>query len=193
MNPAADFYFRKAKAWQEEIAKLRSILLDCHLAEELKWGVPCYTFRKKNIVLIHVFRDYCALLFIKGALLKDPEGILVQQTEQVQAGRQVRFTGIGEINRMEALLKSYVFEAVEAEEAGLKVAYRKTAELEMPEEFRQQQDRFPELKAAFEALTPGRQRGYLLYFSAPKQPKTRTARVEKCRERILQGKGLNDR
>ena len=171
---------------------LRKIILDCHLTEELKWGVPCYTFEGSNIVLIHVFKEYCALLFFKGALLKDPHGILIRQTEQVQAARQVRFTGVPEIVEMEPILKACIFEAVEVEEAGLKVPRKKTTEYEVPEEFQKKLDDNAPLKTAFEALTPGRQRGYLLYFSQAKQSKTREARIEKSMQDILEGKGLND-
>ena len=192
MNPNADFYFSKAKKWQEEIKKLRTIVLDCHLTEELKWGVPCYTFEKSNIVLIHVFKEYCALLFFKGALLKDPNGILIQQTANVQAARQIRFTNVREIVKMEPILKAYIFEAVEVEEAGLKVDLKKNTELIFPEEFQHKLDKIPALKTAFDALTPGRQRGYNLYFSQPKQSKTRASRVEKYIQQILEGKGLND-
>ncbi|MEP6949158.1 MAG: YdeI/OmpD-associated family protein [Ginsengibacter sp.] len=192
MNPKVDFYFNKAKKWQKEIRKLRTIVLDCHLAEELKWGVPCYTYEKSNIVLIHVFKEYFALLFFKGALLKDPHGILIQQTKNVQVARQVRFTNVQEIVKMKAILKAYIFEAVEVEEAGLKVDLKKTAEFNMPEEFQKKLDKMPALKKAFEALTPGRQRGYLLHFSAPKQSKTRESRIEKYLKQILNGKGLED-
>jgi uncharacterized protein YdeI (YjbR/CyaY-like superfamily) len=192
MNPKVDFYFNKAKAWQEELQKLRVIVLDCGLTEELKWGVPCYTFQKSNIVLIHVFKEYCALLFVKGALLNDPAGILVQQTENVQAARQIRFTDVKEIVRLKTSLKAYIQEAIEAEKAGLKVNLKKTTEFNMPEEFLNKLDEMPALKEAFDALTPGRQRAYLLYFSAPKQSKTRESRVEKCMPQILNGKGLND-
>ena len=192
MNPKVDFYFTKAKKWQEELVKLRAIVLDCHLSEELKWGVPCYTIEKNNIVLIHAFKDYCAFLFFKGALLKDPKGILIQQTENVQAARQVRFTNIKEIVKLEKVLKTYIFEAVEIEEKGLKVQMKKTKEFEMPEEFQKKMEKNPALKKAFYALTPGRQRGYLLYFSSAKQSKTREARVEKYMPQILIGKGLDD-
>ncbi len=171
---------------------MRRIILDCHLAEELKWGAPCYTFDGRNIILIHVFKEYCAVLFFKGALLKDPHHVLVQQTEQVQSARQVRFTNAGEVIAMEAILKAYIFEAVEVEEAGLKVEFKKTTEYNIPEEFQNHLSKDSALKAAFEALTPGRQRGYLLYFSAPKQSKTRESRIEKSRQLILEGKGLND-
>ena len=192
MNPKVDWYFYKAEKWQVEIRKLRKIVLDCHLTEELKWGCPCYTFEKSNIVLIHVFKEYCALLFFKGALLKDPKSILVQQTENVQAARQIRFTGIQEIVEMESDLKGYIYEAVQVEEAGLKVPLKKTKEYTIPEEFQKKLDEIPALKTAFEALTPGRQRGYLLYFSSAKQSKTRQDRVEKYMQQILDGKGLED-
>ena len=192
MNPKVDFYFSKAKTWQKEIKKLRAIILDCNLAEELKWGCPCYTFEKSNIILIHVFKEYCALLFFKGTLLKDTKGILIQQTENVQSARQVRFTNIQQIVKLELILKAYIYEAVEVEEAGLKVELKKTTEYSIPEEFQKQLNKKPALKKAFDALTPGRQRGYMLYFSAPKQSKTRESRIEKCMPQILDGKGLND-
>jgi uncharacterized protein YdeI (YjbR/CyaY-like superfamily) len=192
MNPKVDGYLRKAKKWQEEMEKLRMIVLDCGLIEELKWGCPCYTFQKSNIVLIHGFKEYCALLFFKGALLKDAKGILIQQTENVQAGRQIRFTNVREIVKMEPILKAYVHEAIEVEKAGLKVNFKKTADFKIPEEFQRKLDQAPALKTAFDALTPGRQRGYLFYFSQPKQSKTRESRVEKCMQQILKGKGLND-
>jgi uncharacterized protein YdeI (YjbR/CyaY-like superfamily) len=192
MNPKVDGYLRKAKKWQEEMEKLRKIILDCGLTEELKWGHPCYTFQKSNIVLIHGFKEYCALLFFKGALLKDANGILVQQTKNVQAGRQIRFINVREIVEMEAILKAYIHEAIEVEKAGLKVNFKRTTEFIIPEEFQKKLDEIPALKAAFNALTPGRQRGYILYFSAPKQSKTRESRVEKCMQQILNGKGLND-
>jgi len=192
MNPNVDFYFNKAGTWQKEIEKLRSIALDCGLNEELKWGCPCYTFQKSNIVLIHVFKEYCAFLFFKGALLEDSQGILIQQTENVQAARQVRFTDIKEINSLEAALKTYIYEAIEVEKSGLKVALKKTKEYEIPEEFQTRLDKNLALKTAFESLTPGRQRGYLLHFSQPKQAKTRAARIEKNLPKILDGKGLED-
>jgi uncharacterized protein YdeI (YjbR/CyaY-like superfamily) len=192
MNPKVDFYFSKAEKWQEELEKLRKIILDCQLTEELKWGVPCYTFQESNIVLIHVFKEYCAILFINGALLKDAKRILIQQTKNVQAARQVRFTNVREIIEMEPILKAYIDEAIEVEKAGLKVTKKTTAEFSIPEEFQNQLDEIPELKTAFDALTPGRQNAYLLYFSAPKQSKTREARVEKWMQQILSGKGLND-
>jgi uncharacterized protein YdeI (YjbR/CyaY-like superfamily) len=192
MNPKVDFYFNKAKSWQKEIEQLRTIVLDCDLIEELKWGCPCYTFEKSNIVLIHTFKEYCALLFFKGALLKDPKKILVQQTENVQAARQIRFTSLGEITKMEKTLKAYIYEAVKVEEAGLKVPLKKATEFTVVEEFKSKLDKSAALKKAFYALTPGRQRGYLLYFSSAKQTKTREARVEKCIPQILKGKGLED-
>ena len=192
MNPKVDFYFSKAKKWQGELEQLRMIVLDCQLTEELKWGVPCYTFQKSNIVLIHVFKEYCALLFFKGALLNDANGILIQQTKNVQAGRQIRFTNVREIVEMETILKAYIYEAIEVEKAGLKVNLKKTAAFTIPEEFQKKLDEIASLKTAFEDLTPGRQRAYILYFSAPKQSKTRELRVEKCIQQILNGKGLND-
>ena len=192
MNPKVDFFFSKDQKWQPEFEKLRTIILDCGLTEELKWGKPCYSLEKSNIVLIHGFKEYCALLFFKGALLKDAKGILIQQTENVQAARQIRFTNVREIDRMEPILKAYVNEAIVVEKAGLKVNLKKTSEFKMAEEFRKTLDEMPALKTAFEALTPGRQRGYLLYFSAPKQSKTRESRIEKCIPPILKGKGLND-
>ena len=199
MNPSVDFYFTKAKKWQEELMALRPIILGCGLTEELKWGVPCYTFENHNkmskiskIVLIHVFKDYCAVLFFKGALLKDAKKILVQQTKNVQSARQIRFTNVEQIIKMKAVLKTYIAEAIAVEKAGLKVVMKPTAEFAMPEEFQAKLDASPALKTAFEALTPGRQRAYLLHFAAAKQSKTRTARVEKCMPLILTGKGLMD-
>jgi len=192
MNPKVDFYFNKAKNWQEEIKKLRMIVLDCGLTEELKWGCPCYTFQKTNIVLIHVFKEYCAFLFFKGALLKDTEDILIQQTKNVQAARQVRFTNVQEIVKMKTILKTYIYEAVEVEKAGLKFNLKETTEFTIPEEFQKKLNKTPALKIAFKALTPGRQRGYILHFSQPKQSKTREARIEKYMQQILRGKGLND-
>jgi uncharacterized protein YdeI (YjbR/CyaY-like superfamily) len=193
MNPKVDFYFNNANKWQEEIEQLRLIVLDCGLTEELKWGCPCYTYNNSNIVLIHVFKEYCAFLFFKGALLNDSNGILIRQTENVQAARQVRFTNVAEIVEMEPVLKAYIFEAIEVEKAGLKVELKKTAEFAIPEEFQNKLDAMPALKAAFNALTPGRQRAYLFYFSAPKQSKTRESRVEKYMQQILEGKGLDDK
>jgi len=192
MNPKVDFYFNKAKKWQEEFEKLRMIILDCGLTEELKWGVPCYTFEKRNIVLIHGFKEYCALLFVKGALLSDAKGILITQTKNTQAARQIRFTNVREIVKMNPILKAYIYEAIDVEKAGLKVNFKRTAEFIIPEEFQNKLDEIPALKTAFDALTPGRQRAYVLYFSAPKQSKTRESRVEKCMQQILSGKGLND-
>jgi uncharacterized protein YdeI (YjbR/CyaY-like superfamily) len=192
MNPKVDEFLSKAEKWQEEFEKLRMILLDCQLTEELKWGKPCYTFQESNIVLIHGFKEYCALLFIKGALLKDAHDILIQQTENVQAGRQIRFTNVREIVEMETILKAYIYEAIEVEKAGLEVDFKKNTEFIIPEEFQNKFDEIPALKTAFEALTPGRQRAYILYFSEPKQSKTRESRVEKCMQQILNGKGLND-
>jgi uncharacterized protein YdeI (YjbR/CyaY-like superfamily) len=192
MNPKVDWFFEKDTPWQAAFSKLRSIALDCGLDEELKWGHPCYTVNGKNVVLIHGFKDYCALLFHKGVLLKDDAGILVQQTENVQGARQVRFTGLKEIKKLEPVLKAYIHEAIEVERSGKKVPMKKTTEFEMPEEFARALKQMPELKKAFHALTPGRQRGYLLYFSSAKQAKTRMVRVEKNVDRILAGKGLED-
>ncbi len=192
MNPKVDWFFTKATKWQEEYEELRMLVLDCGLTEELKWGCPCYTFQKTNIVLIHGFKEYSALLFMKGALLKDVKGILVQQTENVQAARQIRFTSVKEIVKMKTIIKAYIKEAIEVEKAGLKVELKKTSEFKMPEEFQNVLDNMPELKTAFYNLTPGRQRGYLLHFSSSKQAKTREARIEKCVQQILKGKGLND-
>jgi uncharacterized protein YdeI (YjbR/CyaY-like superfamily) len=192
MNPNVNFYFDKAKQWQQELEKLRILMNDCGLTEDLKWGVPCYNFEKSNIVLIHTFKDYCAILFFKGALLKDTSDILIQQTKNVQAARQMRFTNVREILELEPLIKTYIKEAIEIEKAGLKVEFKKTEEYPVPEEFKQKLEEIPVLKTAFEALTPGRQRAYLLHFSAPKQSATRQSRIEKCMEQILNGKGLND-
>ena len=191
-NPKADWFFSKGKQWREEFEKLRMICLDCGLTEELKWGCPCYTFEKRNIVLMHGFKEYCALLFFKGALLKDPEDILIQQTKNVQAARQIRFTDVRQIVKMKPILKAYIYEAIEVERDGLKVPLKKTKEFNVPEEFQNKLNKNPALKKAFNALTPGRQRGYLLFFSAPKQPKTRESRIEKSIPQILVGKGLND-
>jgi uncharacterized protein YdeI (YjbR/CyaY-like superfamily) len=191
MNPKVDWFFNKAKKWQKEIEKLRTIVLDCGLNEELKWGCPCYTFQKNNIVLIHVFKEYCALLFFKGALLYDANGILIQQTKNVQAGRQIRFSSLREIVEMESILKSYIYEAIDVEKAGLKVILKKTSDYKIPEEFQKKLDKNRALKTAFEALTPGRQRGYIYYFSQAKLSKTREARVEKYTQQILDGKGID--
>ena len=192
MNPKVDASLREADQWQEETQRLRRIVLDCGLTEELKWGKPCYSHEGTNVVIIQGFKEYCALLFFKGALLKDPKGVLIQQTENVQAARQIRFTGLRDIVGLEPVLKAYIHEAVEVEKAGLKVEYKKTAQFAVPEEFQAKLDKMPALKTAFGALTPGRQRAYLLYFAAPKQSQTRVARVEKCMGQILKGKGLND-
>ena len=192
MNPKVDFFFSKAKQWQEEYKKLRMIILDCGLNEEYKWMHPCYTFQESNIVLIHGFKEYCAILFIKGALLKDARGILIQQTENVQAARQIRFTNVREIVELEPILKAYIHEAIEVEKAGLKVNYKTATEFPTPDEFINKLEEVPGLQDAFEALTPGRRRAYLLYFSAPKQSKTRESRIEKYMQQILNGKGLND-
>lgn len=193
MNAKVDAYVDRATTWQEAVRKLRAILLDCRLDEELKWGVPCYSLEGSNIVLIHTFKEYCALLFFKGALMKDADGVLVQQTENVQAARQIRFTSADEVVLMESTVKAYIDQAIAVERAGLKVEFKATAEFSMPEEFQAQLDASAALKAAFEALTPGRQRGYLLHFSAAKQSKTRLARVEKHIPNILVGKGLDDK
>ena len=192
LNPKVEFYFSKAKKWQKEMEKLRMIILNCQLTEELKWGVPCYTMQKNNIVLIHAFKDYCALLFFKGVLLNDANGILIQQTENVQAARQIRFTNINDIIKLEATLKTYIYEAIEIEKAGLKVILKKNTELIFPEEFQNKLNEMADLKNAFDSLTPGRQRAYNLFFSAPKQSKTRESRIKKCIPLILKGKGLND-
>lgn len=192
-NPKVDVFLKEAEQWQAEFTKLRAIILGCQqLTEELKWGKPCYSFEGTNVVLIHGFKEYCAILFTKGALLKDPDGILIQQTENVQAARQIRFTNVREIARLEPILKDYIREAIEVEKAGLQVNYKKTSEFDVPEEFRNKLNENSALKAAFEALTPGRQRGYLLYFSAAKQSKTRESRIEKCMDLIFDGKGLHD-
>jgi uncharacterized protein YdeI (YjbR/CyaY-like superfamily) len=194
MNPKVDFYFAKAEKWQEEITKLRTIILNCGLTEELKWGVPCYIMSSQssaNIVLIHVFKEYCALLFFKGALMKDPDHILIQQTKNVQAARQVRFTNVRQIVDMHRILESYIYEAIEVEKAGLKVNFKKAPET-IPGEFQKVLQKNTAFKTAFNALTPGRQRAYILYFSAPKQSKTRSSRIEKSMPQILKGKGLND-
>ena len=192
MNPKIDEYLSKATNWREEMELLRSIVLDCKLTEEMKWGQPCYTLGKSNIVLIHGFKEYCALLFFKGALLKDAKSILVQQTENVQAARQLRFTNVKEIEKLKATIKTYIKEAIKVEESGLKVDFKKTDEFTVPEEFQHTLKKNSALKKAFEALTPGRQRAYLLHFSSAKQSKTRESRIEKCIPQILSGKGLND-
>jgi uncharacterized protein YdeI (YjbR/CyaY-like superfamily) len=191
-NPKVDWFFNKDTRWQQAYGKLREILLDCDLTEELKWGVPCYTLEGQNIVLIHGFKEYCALLFFKGVLMKDFNAILVQQTANVQAARQIRFTSAAQVEEMRHVLKAYVEDAIAVEKSGQDVAFKKTDEFSMPLEFQIQLDEMPELKTAFEALTPGRQRGYLLYFSGAKQAKTRESRVEKCIPKIMEGKGLDD-
>ncbi len=192
MNPKVDWYFVKNKKWQEEIEALRTIVLSCGLEEDLKWGSPCYTLEGNNIVLIHVFKDYCALLFFKGALLKDAAGVLIQQTANVQAARQMRFTSLAEVTKRKALVKANIREAIKVEKSGAKVPLKKTAEFEMPEEFKEKLKEMPKLKTAFSALTPGRQRGYLLFFSSAKQSKTRVSRIENNVQKILNGKGLDD-
>ncbi|QJX76349.1 YdeI/OmpD-associated family protein [Priestia megaterium] len=192
MHPKVDEFLSKAKKWKEEYETLRKIVLDCELTEDYKWMNPCYTFEKKNIVLIHGFKEYCALLFPKGALLQDSHSILIQQTENVQGARQIRFTNVQEIVEKEAVLKAYIYEAIEVEKARLKVKVKKPEELIIPEELQHKFDEIPALKDAFTTLTPGRQRAYILYFSAAKQSKTRASRVEKCIPNILNGKGLND-
>lgn len=203
-NPKVDFYFERNGKWQKELRQLRMIVLDCGLTEKLKWGTPCYTysgkasresmetFQESNIVLIHDFKEYCALLFFKGALLKDPGHILIQQTKNVQAARQIRFTNTREIVKLKPALKACIYEAIEVEKAGLKVKYKKTSQFVIPEELQKEMDKSPSLKRAFGGLTPGRQRGYLFYFAQPKQSKTRASRVEKWVPQILKGKGLND-
>lgn len=192
MNPKVDFFFSKESRWQKEYEQLRTIILDCGLMEELKWGCPCYTYQNSNIVLLHGFKEYCALLFFKGALLNDPNSILIQQTENVQAARQIRFTSSREIVKMEKILKAYIYEAIEVEKAGLKVKFKKTADYKIPEEFQKQLNKSPALKKSFDALTPGRQRAYIFYFAQPKQSKTRESRIEKYTKQILDGKGLDD-
>jgi len=192
MNPKVDFYFDEAKKWQKEQEELREIALECQLTEELKWGTPCYTFQNSNIVLIHAFKEYCAFLFFKGALLSDTDGILIQQSKNVQAARQIRFTNLQEIKDQKSILKTYIYQAIEVEKSGLKVKLKKTKEFEVAEEFQNKLDQDSKLAAAFKALTPGRQRAYLLHFSSPKQSKTRESRVGKAIDQILDGKGLND-
>ena len=192
MNHKVDAFIDRARQWREEFELLREIALDCNLTEDLKWGQPCYAYQGANVVLMHGFKEYCALLFFKGALLSDPEGILVQQTENVQSARQIRFTSAKEIKKMTRVLKAYIFDAIEVEKAGLKVTFKKTEEFNMPDEFQTKLDKLPALKKAFEALTPGRQKGYLLYFSSAKQAKTRESRIEKYLQHILDGKGMED-
>ena len=192
MNPNVDFFFNNPGKWQKEVNKLRTIVLGCQVTEDLKWGCPCYTIEEGNIVLIHVFKEYCALLFFKGALLKDGRGVLIQQTKNVQAARQIRFTNLREIVERGTDVKAYIQEAIEVEKAVLKVKLKKTSEFGLPDEFEGELNKLPALKTAFYALTPGRQRAYLLFFSTPKQSKTREARIEKCKRKILNGKGLTD-
>ena len=192
MNPKVDWFFDKDTKWKKEYEQLRTIVLNCGLDEELKWGCPCYTFENRNVVLIHGFKEYCALLFFKGALLSDANNILIQQTENVQSARQIRFTNLKEIVKMEKILKAYIYEAIEVEKAGLQVKLKKTSDFKMPEEFQKKLNKNAALKKAFDALTPGRQRAYIFYFSQPKQSKTREARIEKYMQQILEGKGLDD-
>jgi len=192
MQSKVDAFLSKAKAWQEEFTQLRAIILDCGLDEDFKWGQPCYTLDGGNVVLIHGFKEYCALLFFKGALLKDPKNILIQQTENVQAARQVRFASAEQIAKLDKVLKTYIRNAIELEKSGAKVEFKKTTEFSWPEEFERKVDDMPALRTAFEALTPGRQRAYLLHFSSAKQAKTRESRIEKCVPQILSGKGLDD-
>lgn len=192
-NPTVDKFISMASQWKEEYEKLREIVLESGLTEDFKWMHPCYTLEDKNVLIIHGFKDYCALLFHKGVLLKDPHGILIQQTENVQAARQLRFASLQEINDMELTIRAYIYEAIEIEKSGQEVVMKKATEFPVAEEFQEKLDENPALKAAFEALTPGRQRGYLLHFSQPKQSKTRTARVEKYMPHILNGKGIDDK
>ena len=192
MNSKVDWFFDKAEKWKKEFEKLRIICLDCGLDEKLKWGNPCYTFNESNIVLIHGFKEYCALLFFKGALLNDPEDILIQQTENVQSARQIRFTNLKKIAEKERIIKAYIYEAIEVERAGLQVKLKKTSDFKIPEEFQIKLKENKDLKKAFEALTPGRQRAYIFHFSQPKQAKTRESRIEKYISQIMEGKGLND-
>ena len=192
MNPKVDEFLSKATRWQEEMTKLRQIALDCQLTEDIKWGKPCYTYNDCNVIIIHGFKEYCALLFLKGALLADSEKILLQQTENVQAARQIRFTNLQDIVKLETAIKAYIFEAIEVEKAGLKVELKKTSEYNLSEEFQQKLEQMPELRTAFEALTPGRQRAYIFYFSQAKQSKTRETRIENYIPKILSGKGLDD-
>jgi uncharacterized protein YdeI (YjbR/CyaY-like superfamily) len=191
-NPKVDAFLSRAKKWNEELEQLRELVLDCELTEELKWGVPCYTYQDRNVVLIHGFKEYCALLFFNGALMKDPKGILIQQTANVQAGRQIRFTSQQEIAKQKATLKSYIRDAIAVEKSGVKLEYKKTEEFSVPDEFQTKLDKLPKLKTAFESLTPGRQRAYILHFSSAKQSSTRNSRVEKCMPQIMEGKGLQD-
>jgi uncharacterized protein YdeI (YjbR/CyaY-like superfamily) len=193
MNPKVDLFLSEAREWQEETKEMRRIILACGLTEELKWGKPCYAFQNTNIVILQGFKNYCALMFCKGALLKDPNGILIKPGENTQAARQIRYSNVREIVEMEPILKAYIYEAIEVEKAGLKVNYKKISEFTIPNEVQNKMDENAAFKKAFYALTPGRQRAYILYFSAPKQSKTRESRVEKCMPQILNGMGLNDR
>jgi uncharacterized protein YdeI (YjbR/CyaY-like superfamily) len=192
LNPKVDAFLSRVTKWNEELDQLRQLVLDCELTEELKWGVPCYTHQDRNVVLIHGFKEYCALLFFNGALMKDPKGILIQQTANVQAGRQIRFTNLQEIVKQKTTLKAYIRDAIAVEKSGVKLEYKKTEEFSVPEEFQTRLDKLPKLKTAFEALTPGRQRAYILHFSSAKQSSTRSSRVEKCMPQIMDGKGLQD-
>ena len=192
MNPKVDGYIRKNKKWQEELQKLRMIILDCQLTEDVKWRVPCYTFQNSNVLIIGAFKEYCVLSFVKGALLKDAKGVLSKPGENTQSARVIQFTSMQEIDELQTTVKAYIYEAIEVEKAGLKVNFQKIAERQIPEELQNQYDEIPELKKAFQALTPGRQRAYLMHFSAPKQSKTRVSRIEKCMQQILNGKGLDD-
>lgn len=192
MNPTVDWYFEKPQKWQPELERLRLIVLDCLLTEELKWGVPCYTYQKRNVVLLHTFKEYCAVLFVKGALLADPDKLLTRQTQNVQAARQIRFSSLEAILAHEASIKAYIYEALAVEKAGLSVPLKQTAAYSVPDELNEKLTELPGLRTAFEALSPGRQRAYLLHFSAPKQAKTRRARVEKAIQPIMDGKGLTD-
>ena len=193
MNQKVDWFFDKDTKWQKEYQQLRTLILDCGLTEELKWGCPCYTYQTNNVVLIHGFKEYCALLFHKGVLLNDSEKLLIQQTKNVQAARQMRFTNLQELIDLKSVIKSYIFEAIEVEKAGLEVNMKKTADFEMPAELSQAFESNSELETAFYNLTPGRQRGYLLYFSEAKKSKTRTGRIEKSTQKIVEGKGYNER
>lgn len=192
MNPKVDAFIGRADKWQEEFEALRNILLDCQLTETLKWGCPCYVFQNANVVLIHGFKDYCALLFFKGSLMSDPHGLLVQQTENVQVGRQMRFTSVKDIQKLKTPIRQYILEAVQVESQGLRPQLKKSTEFAVAEEFKVKLDKSAALRNAFEALTPGRQRAYLLYFSSAKMAATRTSRVEKSIPQILKGKGLDD-
>ncbi len=192
MNPKVDAYLSKTEKWQDELREMRRILLDSQLTEELKWGKPCYTLEKRNVAIIQGFKEYCAMMFFKGALLEDKEGLLIRPGKHTQAGRQIRFTNVREIVGMEAILKTYIQEAIEVERSGRKVKLKETSDFEIPDEFQAKLDEMPALKDAFRALTPGRQRAYIFYFSSAKQSKTRQSRVEKCIPKILAGKGLND-